>query len=255
MHTQNFKFLFHITSIIPEYIPMEQVKTIFPFIDGVKSTSATPLKGMFLLIPKEGILNWDVQPNLPPDFKLNLTGIPCLTCTLLGLYPVGKTAISTICTPFSVNSPSDKSIEIGIASRIVCKVTGDPAKTSAPLKEVTPKYKTSIPAILKNLVLKVSPKVVVKNPRPKNKGKVPKTKVAIIAAPKIGEPDDMAKTSMAKVVPQGIKIVKAPSRAGANKSLLLVVFLTHFIINRGGWIITYLKMGWTFNKFKAMAIM
>src|SRR3989338_3492483 len=168
----------------------------------------------------------------------------------------------TICTPFSVltkefslNSPSDKSIEIGIASRIVCKVTGDPAKTSAPLKEVTPKYKTSIPAILKNLVLKVSPKVVVKNPRPKNKGKVPKTNVAIIAAPKIGEPDDMAKTSMAKVVPQGIKIVKAPSRAGANKSLLLVVFLTHFIINRGGWIITYLKMGWTFNKFKAMAIM
>src|SRR3989344_2608564 len=110
---------------------------------------------------------------------------------------------------------------MGELSAIVCKVTGDPATTNAPFKEVMPKYKTPTPANFKNFVLKASPKTVVKNPSPKKSGEVPKTNIPIIAAPKNGLPEDMAKASIAKVVPQGIKTVNAPKAAGANKSLLL----------------------------------
>ena len=55
---------------------------------------------------------------------------------------------------------------------MVDKVMGELAKINPPLREVIPKYKTNTPANLKNLRLNVSPKIVVKNPKPKNKGNV-----------------------------------------------------------------------------------
>src|SRR3989304_58422 len=122
-----------------------------------------------------------------------------------------------------------------MASLMVCKVMGEPAKIKLLLKVVIPRYITNTPASLKNLVLKVSPKMVVTNPKPKKSGAVPKIKTPMIAAPRNGLPDEMAKASMAKVVPQGIKIVKAPKIAGAKISLLLDASLIFRVKKRGGW--------------------
>src|SRR3989344_13060 len=121
--------------------------------------------------------------------------------------------------------------------------------------ELNPKYKTMTAAMLKKPFLKVCPKKEVKNPTPKNRGNVPKTKAPIIKAPSRGFPLEIAKASIAKVVPQGIKMVKIPKNSGANKSRLLDSFLTSLVKNLGGCKITYLKIGWIFNKFKATATM
>ena len=63
------------------------------------------------------------------------------------------------------------------------------------------------------------------------------TKAKRIAAPPQGLPDAIASAIIACVVPQGIKIVKAPRIAGANRFLLFDSLRTSLVKNRGGWII------------------
>src|SRR3989344_780435 len=92
-------------------------------------------------------------------------------------------------------------------------------------------------ATFKNFLCQTSPSLVAKYPNKKNSGLVPKTKAYKMAAPVIGLPLAIAKAIIAWVVPQGIKIVKAPKRAGAKTSLLLDWFLTSRVKNFGGWII------------------
>ena len=75
------------------------------------------------------------------------------------------------------------------------------------------------------------------------RGQVPRTKENIIDAEYNGFPVPKARAIMAWVVPQGIKIVIAPTRAGANISLLFDSFLTMRSRNLGGWITKYLNKG------------
>ena len=92
----------------------------------------------------------------------------------------------------------------------------EPERTKAPFMDVKAMNTTNKEANLKNLVRKDSDNLVVSQPKAKNRGEVPRTKANIIMAPDKGWPEEMAKTSIAWVTPQGIKIVKIPKRAGAN---------------------------------------
>ena len=64
----------------PLYIPIEQVKAIFPGASGLNLIDESVNEGVkFLLIPRLGTLKFEVQPNLSATFKYRATGEPALT--------------------------------------------------------------------------------------------------------------------------------------------------------------------------------
>ena len=69
---------------------------------------------------------------------------------------------------------------------------------------------------------KIELSLVAKKPKRKKRGTVHKVKEKRTAAEEKGLPVPKAKAIMAWVVPQGIKIVKAPTKPGAKMSFFLV---------------------------------
>lgn len=69
----------HMASIIPEYIPIEQEKGIFPGFWGVKVKVRRPLGGRLTPIFNEGIRKAEAQLKLFSPMIVKVTGWPAFT--------------------------------------------------------------------------------------------------------------------------------------------------------------------------------
>ena len=77
----------------------------------------------------------------------------------------------------------------------------------------------------------------------------------MIAAPRRALPELIASSSIACVKPQGKNTVAAPRIAGVNADWLFACLRMRRVTDRGGCRTTKRKIGWTFSRWSAVAIM